>query len=105
MFIDAWGINWYLESLIPFTLLAVVIDQTLQNVRPRQKIPRNSLHNSVESGMNIETYTSYDNQRPDGLYSSALLFCAVALNVLLRSRPVSEGRNSEWSGVEWSGVQ
>ncbi len=45
------------------------------------------------------------NQRPVGLYSSALLFCAVAPNVLLKSRPVSEGMNSEWSGVEWSGVE
>ena len=32
-----------------------------------------------------------EHQRPVGLYSSALLFCAVALDVLLKSGPVSEG--------------
>ena len=35
------------------------------------------------------------NQRPVGLYSSTLLFCALAPNVLLKSRPVSEGMNLE----------
>ena len=35
-----------------------------------------------------------NNQRPVGLYSSALSFCAVGSNVLLKSRSVSEGMNS-----------
>ncbi len=41
-----------------------------------------------------QSVTLTSNQRPDGLYSSALLFCALASNVLLKSRPVYEGMNS-----------
>ncbi len=35
------------------------------------------------------------NQMPVGLYSSALLFCAVVLNVLLKSGPVPEGMSPQ----------
>ena len=58
--------------------------------------------NHVQAYETITLVPREANQRPDGLYSSALSFCEVDLNVLLKSRPLSEGMNSEWSGVEYS---